>query len=155
MDISCLTRADFAPNDFFNSTVADKNGITNLLSDGDESAIILQNLSKTADLAQSIRDLLRCPVIINSGYRCQILNNLVGGKPNSQHLIGQAIDFVAPDFGVPADIITFLKQSSLEVDQCLMEGTWIHASIKDSNNRNEFATYLLNPITNKREFQII
>lgn len=29
---------------------------------------------------------------ITSGYRCEELNNMVGGKPNSQHLLGQAAD---------------------------------------------------------------
>ncbi len=32
------------------------------------------------------------PVIVDSGYRCKIHNEAVGGKENSQHLLGEAAD---------------------------------------------------------------
>jgi len=41
---------------------------------------------------QKERDILKQPIIINSGYRCQRHNKEVGGKPGSYHLIGKAAD---------------------------------------------------------------
>lgn len=41
---------------------------------------------------QKERDILKQPIIINSGYRCQRHNREVGGKPGSYHLIGKAAD---------------------------------------------------------------
>jgi hypothetical protein len=67
------------------------------------------------------------------------LNKAVGSKNTSQHLKGQAIDFICPKFGTPKDIFLALKKNNIVVDQCLLENTWIHLSIKESNNRNQFA----------------
>ena len=39
-------------------------------------------------------------LIVNSGYRCEKHNKEVGGVPNSQHLVGNAIDIYSPDIHV-------------------------------------------------------
>ncbi|MCB9229799.1 MAG: DUF882 domain-containing protein [Deltaproteobacteria bacterium] len=41
---------------------------------------------------QTFRDLLRVPVAIASGFRCEAHNREVGGSPESMHLTGQAAD---------------------------------------------------------------
>lgn len=41
---------------------------------------------------QKLRDALGKPIIINSAYRCSLRNSQVGGSPNSQHLLGKAVD---------------------------------------------------------------
>jgi len=41
---------------------------------------------------QELRDLIGKPIIINSAVRCKTHNQNVGGKPNSQHLLGAAAD---------------------------------------------------------------
>ncbi len=41
---------------------------------------------------QPIRDKLRAPMKITSGYRCKPLNDLVGSSDRSQHLKGEAAD---------------------------------------------------------------
>ncbi|MDX9738845.1 MAG: D-Ala-D-Ala carboxypeptidase family metallohydrolase [Candidatus Dojkabacteria bacterium] len=46
--------------------------------------------------AQDLRNEIG-PVYINSGYRCPKHNKAVGGKEDSQHLDGNAIDIVAAD----------------------------------------------------------
>jgi len=40
----------------------------------------------------ALRDMLRRPVIINSGIRCQKANRKVGGVSSSAHLTGEAAD---------------------------------------------------------------
>lgn len=142
LDISCLNRNNFKAEEFINSNTAKMEGIDNTLCDKDQE--ILNNLEIVADKAQEIRKLLDKPMKINSGYRCLKLNRLLGSKDTSQHTKGQAIDFICPSFGSPKDIIVFLKENNIEVDQCLMEGSWIHLSIKNTDNRNQFAYYLPN-----------
>ena len=44
---------------------------------------------------QLIRD-VHGPIIITSGYRCEAYNGRLGGHPNSDHMFGKAVDFVAP-----------------------------------------------------------
>lgn len=41
---------------------------------------------------ETLRCLIGHPVIINSGYRCPKHNQVVGGAPGSQHLVGRAAD---------------------------------------------------------------
>jgi uncharacterized protein YcbK (DUF882 family) len=41
---------------------------------------------------QKERDILKDPILIDSGYRCQRHNKYVGGKAGSYHLIGKAAD---------------------------------------------------------------
>lgn len=45
----------------------------------------LQNL-------EAVRRLYGKPMLINSGYRCQLNNFMVGGEPHSAHLEGNAVD---------------------------------------------------------------
>lgn len=44
------------------------------------------------DLLQRVRDAWGKPMVITSGARCLCYNTIVGGSPNSQHLLGKAAD---------------------------------------------------------------
>ena len=44
------------------------------------------------DKLQLFRDMVNCPVILNSAYRSESHNIRVGGSQNSQHLLGTAFD---------------------------------------------------------------
>lgn len=69
---------------------------------------ILGNLYCLANRLQVIRDLLGKPITINSGYRTAAHNASVGGKSDSQHLLGKAADIVIP--GMTAhEVQAFLK----------------------------------------------
>jgi hypothetical protein len=139
IDISVLNRQHFNAEEFINSNTAKMEGIDNKVY----NPTVLANLNRTADKAEEIRYLLNKPVKISSGYRCLQLNRLLNSKDTSQHIKGQAIDFYSPSFGKPKEIIHFLKEKGVIVDQMLMEGSWIHCSIREyGNNRNEFAYYL-------------
>jgi hypothetical protein len=150
LDISILKKKNFEPIDFIASTTAKKYNIDNNIYD----PAILKNLERTANKAQEIRNLLKTPVKINSGYRCLELNRKVNGKDTSQHTKGQAIDFYCPNLIDNKFIILLLQELNLEVDQCLMEGSWIHLSIKETGNRNQFAYYLPDK-TGKRKLVIL
>lgn len=52
---------------------------------------------------ETLRDVLGCPIHIISGYRCYSHNKDIGGKPNSQHLKGNAADIVCMRV-MPADV---------------------------------------------------
>jgi zinc D-Ala-D-Ala carboxypeptidase len=139
LDISILDRKNFEAEEFINSNTAKRERIDNDVYD----PIVLANLNRTADLAQEIRQILNQLMIILSGYRCLRLNREVGSKDNSQHLKGEAIDFRCPNFTNNELIIRMLKDYGLVVDQCLMEGGWIHVSrTKFGANRNQFAYFM-------------
>jgi uncharacterized protein YcbK (DUF882 family) len=50
-----------------------------------------------ADILDDVRDHFGRPVRINSGCRCAAHNKRVGGSPGSQHVYGNAADFVVSD----------------------------------------------------------
>lgn len=53
---------------------------------------VLQNIKELTDNLQKVRDILAEAININSGYRSEAHNKIVGGVKNSQHLLGKAAD---------------------------------------------------------------
>ena len=77
-------------------------------------------------ILEPVRELIGCPIIINSGYRCAYVNTLVGGVANSQHLSGCAADIKIKDRVRFALLIAHLR--SLPFDQLLVGRGWCHVS---------------------------
>ena len=67
------------------------------------------------------------PIVINSGFRNPRVNALVGGVPNSQHLLGQAADIRPRDPQQFHRLVDFLKAHQL-TDQLLTGNGWLHIS---------------------------
>lgn len=89
---------------------------------------------------QPTREHFNKPMIITSGYRCSTLNSKVGGQSNSQHLNGEAADFVIQGANLH-DVFIWIK-NNLTYDQLLFESNstgskWIHVSYKTSGNRKQ------------------
>lgn len=82
------------------------------------------------NVLEPLRQELKTPVIVTSGFRCDALNQAVGGVPMSQHVIGQAADLRA-DKPMQQRIVDILKKNKF-VDQVICECkgsvTWIHVS---------------------------
>lgn len=86
---------------------------------------------------QPIRDYIKRPMVISSGYRCKKLNELVGGKSNSQHLSGQAVDFTIKKLS-PKEIINLITINGVEYDQLINEyDKWVHISFVKGKNRKQ------------------
>ena len=118
----------FTLAEFTVSDTAARRGI-----DNDPPLDLLPALKRTAQGLEAVRVRLGCAtVVITSGFRCQALNDAVGGRPMSQHLWGEAADFIAPRFGTPAEVAAALRDSGIEYDQLLLEfGRWVHISFAD------------------------
>lgn len=94
---------------------------------------VVRRLMHTAQGLEAVRVRLGgCPIIVTSGYRCPALNAAVRGQAKSQHLTGQAADFIAPRFGSPMQVALALRDSGVEYDQLIIEfGRWVHISFAD------------------------
>ena len=86
---------------------------------------------------------LGLPIKVNSGYRCQLLNQMVGGVSTSQHLKGEAADITIPrshrPFGHPTDeqaarLIMRYAEQYADFDQLILEhrgnSWWVHISCR-------------------------
>lgn len=119
---------NFAISEFVASHTATRLGIDNT-----PSASVVATLTNVLIPAmQQVRDLLGVPVIVKSGYRCPHLNAVVRGAPGSDHLTGNAADFVAPAFGDPLTVCRFLqgKMDEIKFDQLIYEVNWVHISFR-------------------------
>ena len=128
-----ISTEHFSSTEFIRSSTADKYHIDNIPEDGE----IIENLNNTIIRMEDIRIRYGKPIIINSGYRCEKLNKIVGGKPNSQHLKGEAADL-----RYNVELLTYII-NFCHFDQLIIEKSkntkWIHISFKrdTSKERNQ------------------
>ena len=79
--------------------------------------------------AEQVRAILEVPVRITSGFRCEELNNAVGGSKTSQHNLFQALDIIPMGMDIE-DAFEELVDSDMLYGQLILEkGTWIHISM--------------------------
>lgn len=81
---------NFKLEEFTRSQIASQNRIDNT-----PSVEVMNNLRRSAEKMQSIRDFVGVSINITSGYRCPKLNSHpdVNGATNSDHLTGLGVDF--------------------------------------------------------------
>ena len=104
--------------------------------DNDPPAHILPKLATTAAGMEQVRALLGKPITISSGYRGPVLNAAVKGFKTSQHMTGEACDFICPAFGTPKVIVATIMASDVPFDQVIVEfSSWVHISFSDRNRR--------------------
>jgi hypothetical protein len=100
----------------------------------------LKNMEIAANGMEKIRALLGKPITINSWLRLPEVNIAVGGSAKSSHMDGWAIDFTCSSFGDPYKISQAIKESNIQLDQCIHEfGRWVHVSFAPEM-RGQFLT---------------
>lgn len=82
------------------------------------------------DMLDAIRDEAGIPFRINSGFRTPLHNKLVGGKHDSSHLKGLAVDIVSPDSSAMALIIITAVQHGIK--RIGIGKTFVHLDIDAS-----------------------
>lgn len=89
----------------------------------DRNLIILVN--RVLDPA---REKLCGPIIVNSGYRCQVLNDtLAGSSSNSMHMLGRAADIRPMDSNRLDELYTILE--NLPHTELIKYTNFIHVSL--------------------------
>ena len=92
----------------------------------------LQLIEDLAYFAEQVRAFINVPMIITSGFRCDKLNEAVGGAKHSQHRFFRAIDFIPKGMSID-EAFSRLKMSNLVYKQLIKERSgsseWIHVSM--------------------------
>lgn len=126
---------NFSLTELYKSTTAIRKNI-----DNKPTPDIVANLELLCvNVLQPIRDFFTYPVKINSAYRCVELNQLIGGKPNSEHCLGMAAD-IEIDGVSNYDLALYIKDN-LKYTQLILEfytmgdptSGWVHVS----HNKND------------------
>lgn len=108
---------------------------------------IQKNLIRLVDtILDRIREEYGSAIRVSSGYRCRLLNTLIGGAIHSQHLTGEAADLVPVDgntkrlFEVCKKLI---DEGVIECGQLIWEygdknsPKWVHISLPNTKHHNE------------------
>jgi len=128
------------------SQVAVRCGISNEPSSDEVDCLTV--LCKT--VLDPAREHFGIPFSPSSAYRSPELNECIGSKPTSQHILGQAADIEVP--GVANLQLAWWIRAHLDFDQLIMEyydkadpaGGWIHISTRKDGleeNRREVLTF--------------
>lgn len=98
------------------------------------------------NVLQPLRTFLKKPVTVDSGYRCLIVNELVGGSKTSDHMTGKAADLTYIDFVKAFNFIS----NNLDFKQLIVEkrvkengeiSAWMHVSYDRLNNKKQRLFY--------------
>lgn len=118
------------------SQTATRNGLNN--TPGPSQTANLKLLCVLA--LQPLRDKLKKPVIVTSGYRSPSVNAAIGGARNSAHMSGLAADIYIPGMS-SAELMKRIHTMGLPVDQVIDEfGSWVHVAVapKGQTPRREY-----------------
>lgn len=82
-----------------------------------------------------VRSIYGDKIKVNSGFRSPVVNVKVGGKRNSQHMLGMAADITCKDNRKLFDIIKDNFEFDQLIDEC--NYSWIHVSFSRKGNRSQ------------------
>ena len=116
------------------SAAATRKGIPNVAPD----AIVAKLRGVCEHILEPVRAHYGRPVTVLSGYRAPAVNKAVGGAASSQHLKGEAADFIVN--GVSNIEVCRWMQANMNYDQLIYEfgeAGWIHCSWREGVLRNQ------------------
>lgn len=95
---------------------------------------VIGNLKKVMYILDMIRIYIGKPILINSGYRCEKLNEMVGGVRNSMHTKGLAADFRTKEKEDINSMFEFLKknQKEFKIKELINYKTFIHMGVSET-----------------------
>lgn len=102
--------------------------------DNNPTEKVIGNLKKVMYILDMVRVHIGKPILINSGYRCQKLNEMVGGVQNSMHTKGLAADFRTGEKEDINKMFEFLKknQKEFKIKELINYKKFIHMGVSET-----------------------
>lgn len=124
----------FTIEEMTKSSTAIAKGIDNTPSE--EGVLKLQKLIEA--VLDPLREWWGGPIKVNSGYRCEALNEAVGGSPTSQHKLYEAVDITVGTKKGNKKLFNYIKDN-LPFDQLINESnfSWVHVSYREGRLRKQ------------------
>ena len=117
----------FSEQELTFSQTATRLGIDNSIPDE-----LRGNLEKLSWYLEEIRGKINSPIIVSSGFRCETLNDEIGGSHTSAHMKGLAADINVHGVS-PLEFANFIAESMKGYDQIIHEyGRWVHVGLSDT-----------------------
>lgn len=108
--------------------------------DNTPNQTVIDSLTKLIEaVLDPLREWYGKPIRVNSGYRCEALNKVVGSKAkNSQHLYGEAADITVDSKTENEKLFNYIKDN-LPFDQLINESnfSWVHVSYREGRLRKQ------------------
>ena len=102
--------------------------------DGSKTPLdVIENLKELAYNLQVIRDTIKAPIRINSGYRSPSHNKRIGGAVNSFHVKGMAADIVVDGYSpeeVFATLEILMRSGKIKKGGLKKYNTFVHYDIR-------------------------
>lgn len=120
---------------YFNIKEMTKSQTANLYHiDNTPTEEAVENLKKVMYILDIVRAYIGKPILINSGYRCKKLNEMVGGVQKSMHTKGLAADFRTKGKEDINTMFEFLKknQKELKIIELINYTTFIHIGVSET-----------------------
>ena len=99
---------------------------------------VLRNLLELAKNLQVLRDVVKKPIKITSGYRPAELNTKLGGATKSRHITGEAADFKIEGYTpkqVAAIIEKLIAEGKMKQGGLGTYSTWVHYDVRGTAAR--------------------
>jgi uncharacterized protein YcbK (DUF882 family) len=99
---------------------------------------ILRNIQELAKNLQVLRDEVKKPIKITSGYRNAEFNKKIGGATQSRHITGQAADLKIEGYTpkqVAAIIEKLIASGKMKQGGLGIYSTWIHYDVRGTKAR--------------------
>ncbi len=81
---------------------------------------------------KGLRNKIKKPVIITSGYRCSKHNSEVGGVKNSYHLLGMAVDIFVPEIPI-ARLLQITREFKFQGIGFYPDRNFLHLDIRNTD----------------------
>lgn len=127
----------FTYNEMTASATAKRLGIPNVPTwrEADNLRLLVENV------LDPLREAWGAPIIVTSGFRSKMLNEMVGGAANSQHTTGMAAD-IRTLSDLPQDnerLFDLTRRMDLPFDQLIDEYryNWVHISYSRYSMRKQ------------------
>lgn len=79
----------------------------------------IENMQRLAGFLQCVRNIYGKPIIVNSAFRSEAVNEKAGGAKGSYHLKGLAADIRGTDAKGNAELLGILKRDISQIDQLI------------------------------------